>query len=308
MSHDPDLDPILDELRAGMGDLATRLQAAEERPAADLAPLLSRLAALEARPPVDMDALKAALRAWLDDAAPVTPPPAIAMPAGFRPLDSYGIDRAKTYAWGNAALAIYLPEWGVGPESVGKPSLIEYHQDGSATLRAEAGPKDAKTGRSWYTGAMQVNRPKLATGRVGALVHVTDPSAVAAFFGYADNGKEIDFELTRDKAGAIGWSPAVHMPKAGGGRVSSSLRTLKRAPLADRPQALEYDLQADRCDFYCDGAIFETITPADMAAGGTWDTTTGMAQFLSVEHHGGWAGWDYASGKASMRVHGLRLP
>ena len=300
MAYDPDLEPILK-------DINERLKAVEDRPQADLAPLLARLDALEARPAVDMDAIKAALRAWLDDAAPVTPPAPV-MPAGFRPLDSFGIDRAQTGNWGNAALNIYLPTWGVGPESVGKPSLIEYHQDGSATLRAEAGPKDAATGRSWYTGAMQVNRPKIATGRVGALIHVTDPSAVAAFFGYADNSKEVDFELTRDKDGKIAWSPAVHMPKTGGGRVSSSKRTMTRAPLADKPQALEYDLRADRCDFYCDGVIFETITHADMAAGGTWDTTTGMAQFLSVEHHGGWAGWDYASGKASMRVYGLRLP
>lgn len=302
MAIDPDLEPILADLRA-------RLKAVEERPQADLAPLLARVEALEARPAVDMDAIKAALRAWLDAAAPVTPPaPTVTMPAGFKPLDSFGIDRAKTFNWNNPAISIYLPEWGVGPESVGKPSLIEYHQDGSATLRAEAGPKDAATGRSWYTGAMQMTRPKLATGHVGALIHVTDPSAVAAFFGYADNGKEIDFELTRDKDGKIAWTPAVHMPKAGGGRVSSTKRTMKRAPLADKPQALEYDLQTDRCDFYCDGAIFETITPADMAAGGIWDTTTGMAQFLSVEHHGAWAGWDYASGKAAMRVYGLRLP
>ncbi len=299
MAIDPDLEPIL-------ADLTARLKAVEDRPQADLAPLLSRLDALEARPAVDMDAIKSALRAWLDAAAPVTPPAStVTMPAGFKPLDSFGIDRAQTMAWGNAALAIYLPTWGVGPESVGKPSLIEYHQDGSATLRAEAGPKDAATGRTWFTGAMQVNRPKLATGRVGALIHVTDPSAVAAFFGYADNGKEIDFELTF-LDGMPAWSPAVHMPKTGGGRVSSSKRVMKRAPLADKPQALEYDLRADRCDFYCDGVIFETITPADMAAGGTWDTTTGMAQFLSVEHHGAWAGWDYASGKAAMRVYGLR--
>lgn len=305
MAYDPDLDPILDELNA-------RIKAVEERPQADLTTLTARMDAMEARPPVDMDALKAALRAWLD-AAPVTPPapvPGVAMPAGFRPLDSFGIDRAQTMIWGNAALNIYLPTWGVGPESVGKPSLIEYHQDGSATLRAEAGPADPETGRTWFTGAMQLDRPKIAAGRVGAVIHVTEPSAVAAFFGYASSGKEIDFELTRDKDGGIAWSPAVHMPRPGGGRVSSTKRVMNRAPLADRPQTLEYDLQADRCDFYCDGAVFETITPEDMAAGGSWDATTRMAQFLSVEHHGGWAGWtsaDYAKG-AAMRVYGLRIP
>ena len=184
MAIDPDLEPILKEI-------SERIKVLEDRPQADFAPLLARLSALEARPPVDMDALKGALRAWLDGAAPApTPAPALPIPAGFKPLDGFGIDRAQTMAWGNVALNIYLPTWGVGPESVGKPSLIEYHQDGSATLRAEAGPKDPTTGRTWFTGAMQVDRPKIATGRVGALVHVTDPSAVAAFFGYANNGKE----------------------------------------------------------------------------------------------------------------------
>ena len=32
MAYDPDLDPILDELRAGQGDLAGRVKALEERP------------------------------------------------------------------------------------------------------------------------------------------------------------------------------------------------------------------------------------------------------------------------------------
>ena len=59
MAYDPDLDPILDELRAGQGDLAGRVKALEDRPPVDLTGILARLAALEAA------------------AAPVvTPPPA----------------------------------------------------------------------------------------------------------------------------------------------------------------------------------------------------------------------------------------
>ena len=59
MAYDPDLDPILDELRAGQGDLAGRVKALEERPPVDLSGILARLAALE---------------------APVTTPPAVPVP------------------------------------------------------------------------------------------------------------------------------------------------------------------------------------------------------------------------------------
>ena len=62
MAYDPDLDPILDELRAGQGDLAGRLRALEERPPVDLSGILARLDALEA------------------GAAPVVTPPAVSVP------------------------------------------------------------------------------------------------------------------------------------------------------------------------------------------------------------------------------------
>ena len=67
MAHDPDLDPILDELRAGQGDLAGRLKALEERPPLDLSGILARLAALEA------------------GAAPSVTPPAVPA-AGAQPI------------------------------------------------------------------------------------------------------------------------------------------------------------------------------------------------------------------------------
>ena len=76
-NYDPDLDPILK-------DINERLKAVEDRPQADLAPLLARLDALEARPAaLDMDAIKAALRAWLDDAAPVPLDPPRQARGGF---------------------------------------------------------------------------------------------------------------------------------------------------------------------------------------------------------------------------------
>ena len=85
----------------------------------------------------------------------------------------------------------------------------------------------------------------------------------------------------------------------------SSKPDMNRAPLASAPQFLEYDLQADRCDFYCDGILFETIRPADMDDPAAWDTTTPMALHCAVEKHASWAGWTYSSGRAQMIVHAL---
>lgn len=225
--------------------------------------------------------------------------PAVAFPK----VTDYNIDTGLTYNF--SAYDAVLPNWGQGPMSVGTPSLVEFQTDGSALLKAErrtAWPTD--TTRSWYTGALQFLSPAHAIGRAGADVHVTDPAAVAAFFAYAGNSKEIDFELTIAN-GVIGWAPTVHMPKTGGGSVASSLRTMARAPYANRIQRLEYELFADRCEFRCDGVLFETIRPADMAAGYIWDTTTKMNLHFAVEEHGTWAGWNYASGHAAMRVYGV---
>lgn len=228
------------------------------------------------------------------------------LPSGYRKVQDYGIDYMLQQDWGNIRTNIYLPNWQQGPHSVGNPSLIAWNDDGSATIDAVA-RLHTPTGKTWQTGALQFNRPKLAKGRAGAIIHVTDPSAVAAFFGHdSKTGKEVDFELTW-KDGSAGYAPAVHMRRANGQMSHSSRRVMARAPLADRPQVLEYDLQADRCDFYCDRILFETIRPADMDDPSAWDTTLGMSQHCAIEKHGGWAGWDYASGKAQMIVHALKV-
>lgn len=249
----------------------------------------------------ELDAIWAQMGKTPDE--PYVPAPGI---TGFVPLGDLSIDKNLVYDW--AAFDIYLQTWGVGPYSQGDPSRLLWQPDGSVIITAANGPAHASTGRTWYTGAMQgQNAMRHARGRMGADIHVTKPNAVAAFFGYASNSKEVDFELTL-AGGQPGWAPAVHMPAmSGGGRRSSTKRVMARAPLVNKVQRLEYDLHPDRCDFYCDGVKFETITPADMADGASWDITTGMSVFLSVERHDAWAGWtaaDYAKG-AEMRVYAL---
>lgn len=223
--------------------------------------------------------------------------------ANFALMETYTIDKQQTYNW--SAFNFYIPD-DVGPFSRGDATKLVYNSNGSITFNAARGPA-APNGRSWYTGALQgINGIRHAIGRAGVDVHVTQPNAVAAFFSYASNSKEIDFELVK-KGGVPVWAPNVHMPKTGGGSVVASKRILNTMPLANRIQRLEYDLRPDRCDFYCDGVLFETVTPADMGNGYIWDTTTNMAMFLSVEFHNSWAGWtaaDYDLG-AQMVVYAV---
>lgn len=131
----------------------------------------------------------------------------------------------------------------------------------------------------WLNGALQLNRPTSAIGKWGAVVTSETVIAVNAFFTYAGNSKELDFELVKQN-GVIGWAPAVHMPRTGGGRASSDRRQLKLGEFKlGVPQRLEFELFADRCEFSIDGKVFETVRHADMGAGFIWDTTTGMATF-----------------------------
>lgn len=135
-------------------------------------------------------------------------------------------------------------------------------------------------------------------------------SVVNAFFTHNDNGKELDFELVK-RSGVIGWAPAVHMPRTGGGRASSDRRTLKLGEFKPGvQQRLEVELFAERCEFSIDGVVFETVRPGDMGAGFIWDVTTGMAAFATIERHAGWAGWSTADyGRESrMTVHSFLLP
>lgn len=243
----------------------------------------------------------------------LTPAPAPAptrMLPSFRHAQDFGVDRALDFDWNNPNMHIYLPNWAGGDEgngvggSIGTPAMIDYNADKSVTLRA-----GMVAGR-WRTGALQVNRSRAPRGKWGAVVTSHTAKAVNAFFVHASNGKELDFELVK-RNGAIGWAPAVHMPRQGGGRASSDKRQMALGPFTPGvQQRLVTELFADKCDFYIDGVLFETIRPADMADGFIWDTTTDAYAMATIERHRSSAGWstaDYAE-PSSMTVHGFLLP
>lgn len=238
-----------------------------------------------------------------------TPAPSKMLPS-FRHVQDFRIDRALDFDWNNPNMHIYLPNWAGGDEengvrgSIGAPAMIDYNADKSVTLRA--GMVDGR----WCTGALQVNRRQAPRGKWGAVVTSHTDKAVNAFFVHAGNGKELDFELVK-RNGMIGWAPAVHMPRRGGGRASSDKRQMALGPFTPGvQQRLVTELFADKCDFYVDGVLFETIRPADMVDGFIWDTTTDAYVMATIERHRPWAGWsaaDYAQ-PSSMTVHGFLLP
>ena len=151
--------------------------------------LMGRVAVLETDP--DLSDRIAALEAWRA-ALEGEGEPEVSLPAGYTRLQDFGIDTAGTLNWSDPAVNIFLPTWEQGPLSVGNPALLSWNADGSVTIDAIA-RLHAATGRDWQTGALQFNRPKLAAGRAGAIIHATDPSAVCAFFGHdSKTGKEVD--------------------------------------------------------------------------------------------------------------------
>ncbi|MEQ5793130.1 hypothetical protein LZ686_00580 [Paracoccus sp. NFXS7] len=240
-----------------------------------------------------------------------TPEPVPAVPAGYRAVQDFKIDRSLSYDWSSkGGINIFLPNWAGGDRgngvggSLGTPSRVRYEDEKAVTINA------GMEGGKWLNGALQLNRPTVARGKCGAVVTSHTRTAVNAFYGHAANGKELDFELVK-RDGVIGWAPAVHMPRTGGGRASSDRRKLALG--AFKPgvrQHLEFELFADRCEFSIDGEIFETVRPADMGAGFIWDVTTGMATFATIERHAAWAGWsatDYAR-ESRMTIHSFLLP
>ncbi|WP_299361837.1 glycoside hydrolase family 16 protein [uncultured Paracoccus sp.] len=219
------------------------------------------------------------------------------LPEGYRRPAEFSVDRKLSYDF--SKYDMYLPNWFNGVQTTGDPSLVEWNEDGSATLNFVGHRKDGRSGM------LQIIRPRKAKGRWGAIVQVTRPEAVAAFFLYSnDNGKEVDFELTR-RDGVLGWSPNVYMPC---GEDDRSAVTSEQEHMPFRPdelQKLEVELTDTEAVFYVDDEEAGRITPADLPDNCEWDVTTPVNLILSVESHGPWAGHRYEGGHAQMIVHAI---
>lgn len=217
------------------------------------------------------------------------------LPRGFRTIDSFKIDKSLTYDW--EAFEIYLSSWHNGVQTTGDPSLITWNDNGSVKLDFHG---NGEAGRS---GMLKLVRPIKAKGRWGAFLEVNKPDAVAAFFLYAENGKEIDFELTRDN-GVLGWSPNVWMPTQDGGKTSYQGPPLN-IPFSSGVHLLEIQFDENAAVFYVDGVEGARIEPADMPLGSIWDVETAVDVIFSVESHSQWAGQTYSGERASMTVYAL---
>ncbi|RHZ96448.1 glycoside hydrolase [Cereibacter sphaeroides] len=293
---DPDMQPILD-------GIAGRLAALEEvarptREAVDLGPLTTRVVKLEA-------AFSAMAAALADSVQPETEPeaPADALPEGYRVMSALARKRGdEAGAWG-ATNNIVMTTWRGGAGTTGDPSLCDWRMDGSVALSYR------NDGRR--SGVLQVANPKFSSGRIGAMIEVLGANAVCAFFTYRDDteksggkGKEFDFELIK-RNGEVVWAIGIHMPKPGGGVVSSEK---VYAPLKAGVHQYEIEHGDGFVAFYIDGERVAKFTPADVP-GATWDLGHEMQSLFSVEWHQGWAGWseaDYATNQGKMRVLGYK--
>ncbi|MCE8421584.1 family 16 glycosylhydrolase, partial [Rhodovulum sulfidophilum] len=166
-------------------------------------------------------------------------------------------------AYGNSANwtldELIQTQWLGGAGTMGEPSLCQWDSDGSALLKHVDGAPPR-------SGVLQLNKPAKATGKWGAILEVVDPGAVCAFFTYASNAREFDFELIKKDDKPV-WAIGIHMPKAGGGTVSSEKVLV---PLAAGVHRYEIAQDAEAVTFWIDGAQVARFTSADVP-GATWE-------------------------------------
>jgi hypothetical protein len=200
--------------------------------------------------------------------------------------------------WSSGELV--LTTWVGGSGTLGNPALIDW-KDGAATLNAR------RINNVWNSGVMQLNRPRKASGLWQAVLDCTIPEAVCAFFTYGSKN-ELDWELVKRPDGKLYWALNVHMPKIGGGRthLNESGQKGPLIPFKTGVHVYGFNLSSTDCKFFMDGNLVATIRPSDLP-NCIWDSTTDQELFTSVEHHGSWAGHDYATNRGQMIVYGIGL-
>lgn len=197
------------------------------------------------------------------------------------------------WGWGPESDGI-LPNWSGGSGTRFDAEFVDWNIDGSATLLFD------RVDGAWVGGELQVTHPRRSIQEGwGAVISSQRPTAVCAFFAYAADGTEIDFEWRGDQV----WQMNLHLFAASGKRINPSpLPTFKTDITA--PHRYEFSLSETACIWRVDGHEVARISPADMP-GALWKSSSDFEMFCSVEHHGAWAKHAYLDLPASMSVHGL---
>lgn len=231
---------------------------------------------------------------------PVTPTEPVntypTLPAGFvRPANI----RPMSNNW--SAGNLVLPTW-----NGGNPALVAMQPNGSAVLTAR------NVNGAWNTGQMQIFRPQVGQGRWDAIFSVDKPSGVAAFFTYADDGTEFDFELVKRPNGDLAWQLGLHMFNNGVRNNPPQSRTqfvpMSVAELA-KPHKYSIIHSATSVQYLIDDVKVGEYFPSDVP-NAPWSITAKNETFLGTWRHTGWSGWtsaDYGN-ENQMTVYGVQVP
>ena len=234
---------------------------------------------------------------------PVTPPVTNPQPVDTYPTLPSGFVKPANIAlmsnnWKNGNLV--LPTW-----SSGNPALVEMRDNGSAILTAR------NVNGTWNTGMMQIFKPRVGQGRWDAIFSVDKPSGVAAFFTYAEDGTEFDFELVRRPGGSLAWQLNVHMFSATKQRQNPSKLIFVPTTAAELAKPHKYSIvhSATSTQFLIDDVKVGEYFPSDVP-NAVWSTTARNETFLGTWRHTGWSGWtsaDYGN-ESQMTVYGVQVP
>lgn len=235
---------------------------------------------------------------------PVTPPVTNPQPVDTYPTLPSGFVKPANIAlmsnnWKDGNLV--LPTW-----SSGNPALVEMRDNGSAVLTARP------INGTWNTGMMQIFKPRVGQGRWDAIFSVDKPSGVAAFFTYAEDGTEFDFELVKRPDGSLAWQLGLHMFNNGVRNNPPQSRTqfvpMSVAELA-KPHKYSIIHSATSVQYLINDVKVGEYFPSDVP-NAPWSTTARNEAFLGTWRHTGWSGWtsaDYRN-ENQMTVYGVQVP